>query len=309
MSRGRILRTTLFVLLVGLLFACRDHGEIPSSVLLRVNERVTTLDQFQSDFARELAAEGNLSESQIEELKRSFLAQKIDRELILGEANRAAIGIPRQLLEAAVAENLAEYPAGDFDQMLKNQGLTMEKWRLQMQDNLLIEKAVQNLAYARVTVKEEEIAEYFRDHRAEFDRPDQVRARQIALHSEEEGQRVLGLLRQGMPFAEAAQRFSQSPDSEQGGDLGFFGRGEMPVEFDQVVFTLPVGRISELVRSEYGYHIFLVEERRAASRLTLPDVHEEIAAGLREVKEEQAYQEWLQALREQAAIEVDWSLL
>ncbi len=309
MSRGRILRTTLFVLLVGLLFACRDHGEIPSSVLLRVNERVTTLDQFQSDFARELAAEGNLSESQIEELKRSFLAQKIDRELILGEANRAAIGIPRQLLEAAVAENLAEYPAGDFEQMLKNQGLTMEKWRLQMQDNLLIEKAVQNLAYARVTVKEEEIAEYFRDHRAEFDRPDQVRARQIALHSEEEGQRVLGLLRQGMPFAEAAQRFSQSPDSEQGGDLGFFGRGEMPVEFDQVVFTLPVGRISELVRSEYGYHIFLVEERRAASRLTLPDVHEEIAAGLREVKEEQAYQEWLQALREQAAIEVDWSLL
>jgi peptidyl-prolyl cis-trans isomerase C len=309
MSRGRILRTTLFVLLVGLLFACRDHGEIPSSVLLRVNERVTTLDQFQSDFARELAAEGNLSESQIEELKRSFLAQKIDRELILGEANRAAIGIPRQLLEAAVAENLAEYPAGDFEQMLKNQGLTMEKWRIQMQDNLLIEKAVQNLAYARVTVKEEEIAEYFRDHRAEFDRPDQVRARQIALHSEEEGQRVLGLLRQGMPFAEAAQRFSQSPDSEQGGDLGFFGRGEMPVEFDQVVFTLPVGRISELVRSEYGYHIFLVEERRAASRLTLPDVHEEIAAGLREVKEEQAYQEWLQALREQAAIEVDWSLL
>lgn len=303
------MRYTLLVLLVCLLPACREHGEIPSSVLLQVNERITTLDQFQSDFARELAAEGNLSESQIEELKRSFLAQKIDRELILGEADRAAIGIPRQLLETAVAENLAEYPAGDFERMLKNQGLTMEKWRLRMQDNLRIEKAVRSLAYARVTVKEEEIAEYFRDHRAEFDRPDQVRARQIALHSEEEGQRVLGLLRQGMPFAEAAQRFSQSPDSEQGGDLGFFGRGEMPVEFDQVVFTLPVGRISELVRSEYGYHIFLVEERRAASRLTLPEVHEEIAAGLREVKEEQAYQEWLQALREQAAIEVDWSLL
>lgn len=309
MSRGGIVRTTLFVLLVCLLVACRDHGEIPSSVLLRVNERATTLDQFQSDFARELVAEGNLSEAQTEELKRSFLAQKIDRELILCEADRAAIVIPRQTLETAVAENLAEYPAGDFERMLKKQGLTMEKWRLRIQDNLRIEKAVRNLAYARVAVKEEEIAEYFRNHRTEFDRPEQVRARQIALHSEEEGQRVLALLRQGMPFAEAAQRFSQSPDSEQGGDLGFFGRGEMPVEFDQVVFTLPVGRISEVVRSEYGYHIFLVEERRAASRQALPDVHEEIAARLREAKEEQAYQEWLQALREQAAIEVDWSLL
>ncbi len=309
MSRGGTMRTILFFLLVGLLFACRDHGEIPSSVLLQVNARVTTLDQFQSDFSRELAAEGNLSEAQIEELKRSFLAQKIDRELILCEADRAAIVISRQKLEAAVAENLAEYPSGDFERMLKNQGLTMEKWRLRIQDNLRIEQAVRTLAYARVTVKEEEIAEYFRQHRAEFDRPEQVRARQIALHSEEEGQRVLGLLRQGMPFAEAAKRFSQSPDSEQGGDLGYFGRGEMPVEFDQAVFTLPVGRTSEVVKSEYGYHIFLVEERREASRLTLPDVHEEIAARLREVKEEQAYQEWLQALREQATIEVDWSLL
>jgi peptidyl-prolyl cis-trans isomerase C len=309
MSRGGILRTSFFVLLVCLLFACRDHGEIPSSVLLRVNERITTLDQFQSDFARELAAEGNMSEAQTEELKRSFLAQKIDRELILCEADRAAIAIPQQVLEAAVAENQAEYPAGDFERMLKKQGLTMEKWRLWVQDNLRIEKVVRTLAYARVTVEEEEITEYFRNHRAEFDRPEQVRARQIALHGEEEGRRVLGLLRQGMPFAEAAQRFSQSPDSEQGGDLGFFSRGEMPVEFDQVVFRLPVGRISEVVKSEYGYHIFLVEERRNASRLTLPDVHQEIAARLREAKEEQAYQEWLQALREQAAIEVDWSLL
>jgi peptidyl-prolyl cis-trans isomerase C len=309
MSRGGIMRITLFVLLVCLLVACRDHGEIPSSVLLRVNERVTTLDQFQSDFARELAAEGNMSEAQIEELKRSFLAQKIDRELILCEADRTAIAIPREVLEAAVAENLAEYPAGDFERMLKKQGLTRENWRLRMEDNLRIEKVVRSLAYARATVEEKEIAEYFRNHRAEFDRPEQVRARQIAVHSEEEGRRVLGLLRQGRTFAEAAKRFSHSPDSEQGGDLGYFGRGEMPAEFDQVVFSLPVGRISEVVRSEYGYHIFLVEERRAASRLTLPEVHEEIAAQLKEIKEEQAYQEWLQALREKAIIEVDWSLL
>jgi peptidyl-prolyl cis-trans isomerase C len=309
MSRGGILRTTFFVSLVCFLFSCRDHVEIPSSVLLRVNQRITTLDHFQSDFARELTAEGNMSEGQIEDLKRSFLAQKIDRELILCEADRVAIQISRSALEAAVAESLAEYPAGDFERVLKEQGLTMGKWRLRMQDNLRIEKAVRSLAYVRVAVEEEEIAEYFRNHRAEFDRPEQVRARQIALHSEEEGRRVLGLLRQGMPFAKAAQRFSQSPDSEQGGDLGFFSRGEMPAEFDEVVFRLPVGRISELVKSEYGYHIFLVEERREASRPALPDVRQEIAARLKEAKEEQAYQEWLQALREQAAIEVDWSLL
>jgi peptidyl-prolyl cis-trans isomerase C len=291
------------------LSACHDHGQIPSSALLRVNERVTTLDQFQSEFALVLASESDLAEDRKEELKRSFLAQKIDRELILGEADRSAIVVAPSQLEAAVAETLAEYPAGDFERMLAAQGLTLGKWRLQLEDNLRIEATIRRLAYARVAVSEEEIAAYYQSHRQEFNRPEQIRARQIALHNAAEGQRVLGLVRQGMSMAEAAQRFSQSPDAEQGGDLGFFGRGEMPVEFDQAVFALPAGRISELVRSEYGYHIFQVEERRPASRLTLPQVRGEIAAGLRESKEEQAYQEWLLALRDQAVIEVDWSLL
>jgi peptidyl-prolyl cis-trans isomerase C len=83
----------------------------------------------------------------------------------------------------------------------------------------------------------------------------------------------------------------------------------MPAEFDQAVFTLPAGRQSDLVKSEYGFHIFLVEEKRPASRLTLEQVHDEIAADLREAKEEQVYQEWLQTLRSQATIEVDWTLL
>ena len=124
-----------------------------------------------------------------------------------------------------------------------------------------------------------------------------------------EGQKVLDLLRQGEPFAEVAQEYSLSPDAEQGGDLGFFARGEMPPEFDAVVFDLPVNRLSDLVKSEYGYHIFLVEQKRKAARLTKKEAEAEIRQILEAQKKEEVYLGWLQEMRARAEISVDWAQL
>jgi peptidyl-prolyl cis-trans isomerase C len=117
------------------------------------------------------------------------------------------------------------------------------------------------------------------------------------------------MLRQGKPFSDAAAEYSLSPDAQQGGDLGFFGRGEMPPEFDDIVFDLPINRLSDLVKSEYGYHIFLVEEKRKAARLSKQDAEEEIRSILEGSKKEEVYLSWLQELRARAVIAVDWAQL
>jgi parvulin-like peptidyl-prolyl isomerase len=83
----------------------------------------------------------------------------------------------------------------------------------------------------------------------------------------------------------------------------------MPETFDAALFSLPVGRISEPVQSEYGFHLFLIEEHLQARQLSLEEVRDRIAEQLRHQKEEQRYREWLLALREQASIEIDWTLL
>ena len=164
-----------------------------------------------------------------------------------------------------------------------------------------MEKLLEETVYSRVDVTDKEIADYYEANRKQFDRPAQVRARQIVVADEAKGQEVLGLLRQGRPFAEIAAEYSLSPDAEQGGDLGFFARGEMPPEFDDVVFDLPVNRLSDLVKSDYGYHIFLVEEKSKVS--------EEIRAILESQKKEVVYLDWLQEMRARAVINVDWSQL
>ena len=310
LPRGKTICLLLLAWLVlALLSACREQGEPPSSVLLRVNERVISYDCFEDDFARHLTSRGAISEEARQELKRAFLAQKIDRELILSAADRAVIALNKAQQEAVIAEHRQDYAQDGFAKMLQEQGLTAALWRRQLLENRRIEEAIGKLAYADIVISEEEVAAWYGQHRAEYDVPEQVRARQITVATEADGQQVLGQLRQGLDFAEAARRFSTSPDAEQGGNLGFFGRGQMPDAFDRTVFELPIGRISELVQSEYGYHLFLVEERRPAQRLTLDQVRDEITAHLRTDKQEQAYHSWLQKLRSEAAIEVDWTLL
>jgi len=298
------------LLLFSSMAACKEKAPSASGVvLIKIDQRTVTLDAFQQAFSQSLPADQQLSTGERDDLQRSFLAQLIDRQLALAEAERLGLQVTPDEVEAAVQEHRRDYPAGEFEQNLRQRNITLEAWQGELRERLLMEKVARQVASERVKVGEQEIGAYYRANREEFDRPAQVRARQIVVADEAQGEKVLALLKQNHPFAEVAKEFSLSPDGEVGGDLGFFARGEMPAEFDAVVFNLPIGKLSPLVKSEYGYHIFLVEERREAVKLPLNQVHDEIRDKLRGEKEEQVYQQWLDDLRAKAKIEVNWALL
>lgn len=300
----------LCALMLLTLCACKEKQSEAASILIRIDQRTVSLDRFRQDFAKSLPPDQKqLSADERSDLERAFLVQVIDRQLALAEAERRGVTVSVPEVDAALQEHRRDYPEGGFEQSLKDRGITLEDWRAELQERLLMEKVGKQAAHAKVTVGDDEIRRFFQENRSEFDRPAQVRARQIVVGSEEEGRSLLTRLRKGESFAELAKQHSLSPDAEQGGDLGFFGRGEMPAEFDAAVFNLPIGKLSDLIHSEYGYHIFLVEEKRDAIRLTLSQVQDEIRDKLRAEKEETAYEQWLQELRKKAKIDVNWSLL
>jgi len=277
--------------------------------LIVINDQEITKADFLVEFEQSLQKDQQLSGIEREELQRSFLVQLIDRELIHGEARRLNIALTDADVEAALQGYREDYPGSSFEEMLVERGLTLEAWREELKESLIMEKLLEQAVYSMVSVSDEEVAAYFKANRDQFDRPEQVRARQIVVADEAEGQEVLGILRQERPFAEVAAEYSLSPDAEQGGDLGFFSRGEMPPEFDEIVFDLPVKRLSDLVQSEYGYHIFLVEEKRKAKRLNKKEASDEIRAILDGRKKEEVYLAWLQDMRARAVISVDWAQL
>ena len=300
----------LCLCLVGFVAGCDSEPVVEKvAPLIQINDQEISKAEFLAAFEKSLQKDQPLSGIEREELQRSFLVQLIDRELIHGEARRLDITLTEADVESALQSYRQDYPDASFEAMLQERGLTMQFWREELKESLIMEKLLEQAVYSRVSVTDTEVAAYFADNREQFDRPAQVRARQIVVAEEDEGQDVLALLRQGQPFAEVAAEYSLSPDAQQGGDLGFFGRGEMPPEFDAIVFDLPVNRLSDLVKSEYGYHIFLVEEKRKATRLSKKDATEEILSILEGRKKEQVYLGWLQEMRARAVIAVDWAQL
>lgn len=311
---SKISRRLPVVLLLVLALAgagCREQTPDPEAapLLLQINGRVITLEAFTRQFEQTLPPNHTLGQDEKDELRRVFLRQVIDRELALSEARRLGLSVPGEDLEAALVDFRRDYPEGEFESLLRTRGISLPQWRADLEERLLIDKVLAQEVYTRVEVSAEEIEDYYQAHRDEFDRAPQVRARQIVLDNQEQGEEILEQLRKGADFAEMAELFSLSPEGENGGDLGFFPQGEMPAEFDAVVFNLPAGSISDLVRSDYGYHIFLVEETRPARRLSLEEATPEITQSLRRSKEEIAHQQWLMELGAKAYIDVNWQLL
>lgn len=309
MKYRHLLKLTALWLLLASVAACKETPKAPVDILIQVDNRVVTLHDFRRDFERILPLEVHSSTAEREELQRSFLAQTIDRQLALSAAEKLGVLVAPSEVDAALAEHQRDYPPGEFEINLQEGKMTLDDWKRELRERLVVEKLVKKVVGDREPVSAADISSYYRANREDFERPEQVRARQIVVASEEEGVKILALLKGKIPFAEVAKAHSLSPDAEEGGDLGFFARGEMPAEFDAVVFNLAVGKLSPLIKSEYGYHIFLVEERRAAGQLSLSQAREEIRARLQAEREERLYRQWLDGLRAQAKIEVYWPLL
>ncbi len=127
----------------------------------------------------------------------------------------------------------------------------------------------------------------------------QVHARHILVETEEEAESILRRLDQGEDFASLAEEVSQDPGSAaEGGDLGWFPRGQMATEFEEAAFSLSPGETSDVVETSSGYHIIMVEER---------DEDRELNPAVLDAKKREAFQLWLSDLRGSAAIERNWS--
>jgi parvulin-like peptidyl-prolyl isomerase len=128
----------------------------------------------------------------------------------------------------------------------------------------------------------------------------QIRARHILVDSRAEGEVVLKNLEEGEDFATLAEELSKDPGSaELGGDLGWFARGQMVPEFEEVAFSLEPGEFSAVVETPFGFHIILVEER---------DEDRELDAATLNQRMTDAFQTWLFDLEAAATIEKYWSV-
>ncbi len=133
---------------------------------------------------------------------------------------------------------------------------------------------------------------------------EQVKASHILVDSEATAQEVRNKLLAGADFAELAKEYpTDTNNNENGGELGFFSKGNMVAEFENVAFALAVGEISEPVKTEYGYHIIKVEEKQAAKEATYEECQALVKEALFNEKLPTAYNTYFEEIYDEYEIE------
>ncbi|MFD0619478.1 peptidylprolyl isomerase [Paenibacillus sp. GCM10027629] len=221
-------------------------------------------------------------------------------EVIGQEAKKANITVSEADIDKEV-DNIKKSSGGDegFNQMLAQYNLTVEALRKEMIPQVQLTK----LLTPKVNVTDQEIKDFYEANKASMSTPEQVRASHILVKTKEEADAIEKELKGGADFAALAKEKSTDTGSKvNGGDLNFFGKGQMVPEFEEAAFKMKVGEVSEPIKSQFGYHIIKLTDKKEAVNPTLDDKKVEIKEQLTKQKISEMSNEYIQGLRDKAKI-------
>ncbi|CAI2718418.1 Peptidyl-prolyl cis-trans isomerase ppiD [Nitrospina watsonii] len=307
----------LCVLLVCSLAACSQEKEGPQfkspDEMARVNgeslnrkELVQALDQNKRKYRVEEGQQ--LSKEKLIWLRMDTLNQMIQERILLQEVKKERIALEEDAVEIEFHNIRQGYEKGAFKKILDSQEMTEKEWKEKLKKRLLVKKLIQDVVNSGVSIKDEELQQYFDDHQGEFQKGEQLRALHIMVENEDAARDILKLLRKGKKFEELAREHSLGLESESGGDMGYFEAGQMPEEFDEV-FDLKVNKVSDIIRTPYGYHVFKVVDKKPERKMNFEESKDAIHKKLLREAQEKAFQLWLLKLKEKAQIEINYEAL
>ncbi|MEQ2529340.1 peptidylprolyl isomerase [Bacillaceae bacterium CLA-AA-H227] len=216
----------------------------------------------------------------------TLLAQKIVEK----EIAKNDIKVTDKEIEAELAE-YQEYYGGEesFNSVLESSGVKLADVKEDIKRNVATNKLLED----RIEITDEEMKTYFEENKAQYGQAEQVQASHILVEDEATAKEVKEKLDAGEDFAELAKEYSTDSSSESGGDLGYFGKGEMVAEFEEAAFSMEIGEISEPVKSEHGYHIIKVVDKKEAKDAVYEDVKDEVKDAIFDTKAQTEYSTWL----------------
>lgn len=175
--------------------------------------------------------------------------------------------------------------------------LEMVKKELLIQETL--SKVMEN-----IKISDKEAEDYYNNNKNMYKNPETVTAKHILVDSIEKATQVSKELNEGLPFEDAAQKYSSCPSKSQGGNLGEFTRGQMVPEFETVAFELSINTLSKPVKTQFGYHIIKVEKKEKDSIKSFSEVKNNIKAELLQEKRAIEYSECINNLKDKYPVEI-----
>jgi peptidyl-prolyl cis-trans isomerase C len=256
-----------------------------------------------------------LSPEIVEQIRDNAIEQLINAELLYQAGLKLDIPDLDKKLEEEFATETKRFQSKDaMDQALKSANMDEAGLRLLLKKRYVVNNLLEKQVVSTITVTDEEISIFYERNKDKFKRPESVRASHILIDTKptdtpevkqkakEKAQGLLKQLKEGKDFAELAQTESACPSKAQGGDLNFFGKGQMVPEFENAAFALKPGEMSDVVETQFGYHIIKVTEKKPEETVPLEEVKDRIKQYLTEEKSQKAVMDSVAALRKDAVV-------
>ncbi len=291
-------------------------------VVAVVNKEIITLSEVEKRMPplKEEIATGHRLEKQerMQALCREVLERLIEEKLIDQEAKRTGIKISSKDIEAAVEEIKRRNNASqeELEKALAVEGLTIETYKKQIEKSLQRQKLINWEVKVEEKPGEKELKEFYQSNLSRYRTNETYRPGQILFvipkgatpeeirEVRKKCQKVLDQIRKGEDFGEMALLYSEDTSNKDRGDLGYFRKGELLPAFEKEALRLRVGEVSGIVRTDFGFHIIKLLDRKGMDPLPFEEVIERVKADYYDSKMEKAFKQFLSTLKEKAIIEI-----
>ncbi len=289
---------------------------------VKVNGQVIPQDAIQFELERlvRFYAEHGMPQDQIKAqlpaLVQKATEQAIGTKLLMDEASKLDLPVSDAELDEQV-EKIVEQVGGEaaFRQALQQQNTSEDAFREQLRRGRRVDKLIEKAVAGEPDPTEAEIEAYFNGHKDEFAKGERVLAQHILISpdgdtqtSKDEAKVKIGTIRErvveGKSFADEAAAHSMCPSGKEGGSLGWFSRGMMVPEFDAAAFSMKVGDVSDIIETQFGYHIIYKTDHEPAGEVDFAQVSDKIRDLLRHARRGERVTAYVNELRGKSTVEI-----
>jgi len=301
---------------------------VVEEIIARVNDDIITRAELQRnkqqllDEAKQKGA--TLTDAQMAEREKDVLRDLIDQQLLIQKAKDLGITGDAEVVKRLdqIRQDMKLNSMEELEQAATQQGMNFEDFKQGIRNSIITQQVISREVGSHISIPPDEIAKFYELNKKEFEGPEQVQIAEllIAPAKDEKGnpkedqasldaakakaESVLAEIKKGMKFSDAAQKYSDGPTAQQGGDLGLFKRGTLSKDLEDVTFNMKAGETSNVIRTKQGFVILKVIEHQSAGIPPMKEVEPQIQEAIYLEKLQPALRAYLTKLREDSYIDI-----
>ena len=285
-----------------------------------INGSVITIEEFNRELnpvkQKILQQKQKISSTQLEDIEKKILENLIDLELLFQESQNNGIKVEKEKIDSQMKSLKQKLPNNtEFKKLLTELKLSESALKLKIKKGIAIQELIESRITQKIKISDKESKVFYDTNPDFFKQSEQVKASHILIKvspeadeiTKSEAKQKLRQIQQKLnkneDFATLAKEFSEGPSKINGGDLGYFQRGQMVKAFEDAAFSLKPEEVSDIVKTQFGYHLIKVVDKKLKKTIPYEDVKNNLVQHLKQEKTKQKVKLYIQTLREKAKIE------